>query len=136
MTKTCNRCGKDLIKGEPFYCEECRQIVRQEYLEKENTSNPSDTQANSRKSINATSTNRIGNALKIFGFIYIGFSIIAGLVAIGSNLGMYNLGAAISSTFLTSAFGLLISGIGEIILLLQANYDKLKSMFAIDRNNQ
>ncbi|QHI73606.1 hypothetical protein [Aminipila terrae] len=136
MTKRCNRCGKNLEKGEVLYCEECRQIVHQEYLEKQNTSNTLDTQTNKLKSINAPSTNRIGNALKIVGFIYIGVCIIYRLIIPGSDSVGYNLYDAIVSTFCASAFGLLISGIGEIILLLQANYDNLKSMLSIDKNNQ
>lgn len=136
MTKICNRCGKDLVKGEILYCEECRQVVRQEYLEKQNTSNPPDTQTNNMKSMNASSTNRIGNALKIVGFMYIGVCIIRGLIFLRSDGDGYNLYDAIASTFLTSAFGLLISGIGEIILLLQANYDKLILMLPINKNNQ
>jgi uncharacterized protein YbjQ (UPF0145 family) len=41
MAKTCNRCGRDLVMKEELYCEECRLIVRQEFIDKkDNTTSP------------------------------------------------------------------------------------------------
>ncbi len=137
MAKNCNRCGRPLAQSENYYCEDCRQIVRQEYLDKEKNPKSEQSRNDNPSVLSSTNTwasspaNPIGTALKICGFIYIGLAVIWGFIVgeSGSYCGeAFNWSVALPTIFVGSVAGLLIAGIGEIILLLQGSNDKLIAM--------
>jgi len=151
MAKNCNKCGKSLEKSENYYCEDCRVIVRQEFIDREKATKGEQSDNNNSGRLKPTNTwasspeNSIGTALKISGFIYIGLAVIGGFIvgaATATSDGyygtVYNWGAAIVMMFAGSLAGLLIAGIGEIILLLQGSNDKLIAMIRMtdDKNKQ
>lgn len=149
MAKNCNKCGKPLVTNENYYCEDCRLIVRQEYLDKEKTPKSEQSENDNPSGLKlsnswaSTPVNSIGTALKTIGFISIGLAVIVGLI-VGFVTGtlddynsvVYNWGFALVTMFAGSLAGLLIAGIGEIVLLLQGSNDKLIAIIRMTENNK
>lgn len=152
MAKTCNRCGKVLVDKEVYYCEPCRQIVRQEFIAKENDEKNTNTEINGTEAINvngnapnyAEQSNTIGRLVKTLGFVFIIISILGGLI-IGSMTGTYddfyertrfNWGVALSIMLGGSFYGLMIIAVGEIILLLQGSNNKLSALLKLIENQK